>query len=142
MKRSDREPETDLRGVVLLDTGSAYDDVFDASFLERNGHPVVACHGPAPTVTCPLLGGEGCEMFGRAHGVVFQLDLDSLQHRTILERYRDLRPDMPIRVVARPDQLIRFGELLAGFEVLVNAPTAADLDGFAAEVEAADLMAE
>jgi len=130
----------DIGGVVLLDTGSAPDEAFDASFLERNGHPVVACHGPGPAGTCPLLGEEGCEMFGRAHGVVFQLDLDNPQHRAILERYRDLRPDLPIRVVARDDQVNRFGELLAGFEVLVHDPTAADLDGFAAEIEAADRM--
>jgi hypothetical protein len=32
--------------------------------------------------------------------------------------------------------------MLAGFEVLVHEPSAADLDGFAAEVEASDRMAE
>ena len=142
MRPADREPKMNIGGMVLLETGSAPDEAFDASFLERNGHPVVTCHGPAPGATCPLLGDDGCAMFGSAHGIVFQLDLDNPQHRAILERYRDLRPDLPIRVVARPDQLNRFGELLAAFEVLVHDPTAADLDGFAAEVEAADRMTE
>jgi hypothetical protein len=129
-------------GVVLLDTGSAADEAFDVSFLERNDHPVLVCHGPGADTTCPLLSGEGCELFGAAHGVVFQLDLDHPEHLAILEQYRDLRPDLPIRVVARPDQADRYGELFSAFEVIVHDPTAADLDGFAAEVEANDRMAE
>jgi hypothetical protein len=141
MTRSQREPKSALSGVVLLDTASAPDEAFDVSFLERNGHPVLVCHGPAQDA-CPLLGGEGCEMFGQAHGVVFQLDFDRSQHRAILERYRDLRPDLPIRVVVSPEQLGRYGQLFSQFQVLVHDPTAADLDGFAAEVEAADRFAE
>jgi hypothetical protein len=141
MPPSDREAE-DRGGVILLDTTSAVDEVFDVSFLERNGHPVLVCHGPASGTGCPLLGREGCDLFGQAHGVLYQLDLDRPQHRAILKAYRDRRPDLPIRLVVRPEQAERYGDLLAGFEVLVHDPTAADLDGFAAEVEANDRMGE
>jgi hypothetical protein len=137
MKPSKGPDDADRGGLILLDTRSAVDEAFDTSFLERNGHQVVVCDGPS-TATCPLLGGEGCDLFGEAHGVIFQLDLDRAEHRAILERYRDEDRDLPIRVVARPDQLERYGELLARFEVVTHDPTAADLDGFAAEVEAAD----
>jgi hypothetical protein len=141
MTSSDGETEI-IGGVILLDTASAADETFDTSFLERNGHPVVVCRGPAAGTVCPSLRGEGCDLFGKAHGVVFQLDLDVAQHRAILGRYRHLRPDLPIRLVMRPDQVDRYRDLLAGFEVLVREPSAADLDGFAAEVEASDRMAE
>ena len=96
-------------GVVLLDVTPGEAEAFDTSFLERNGHPVMVCHGPAEDALCPLLGGTGCEKFDSAHGIVFQLDLDRAQHRAIVERYRALgRPDLPIRVVVRPDQVERF----------------------------------
>src|ERR1035437_9611721 len=52
MTPSDREPKMNIGGVVLLDTGSPTDEAFDVSFLERNGHPVSTCHGPAPAGTC------------------------------------------------------------------------------------------
>jgi hypothetical protein len=141
MTSSDGDTEN-LSGVILLDTASPADEAFDASFLERNGHPVVVCHGPTPGTVCPSLRGEECELFGAAHGVIFQLDLDFPQHRAILGQYRRLRPDLPMRLVVRPDQADRYRAILAGFEVLVHDPSAADLDGFAAEVEASDRMAE
>jgi hypothetical protein len=138
MGRSVRRVET---GVVLLDTTSPHDEAFDVSFLERNDHPVVVCHGPEADAGCPLVGGHGCEMFERAHGIVFQLDLDEPENRAILEKYRQLNAEIPIRVVVRPAQLERYRELLSRFEILVREPSAADLDGFAAEVEAADRSA-
>ena len=139
MRQPDRRVDT---GVVLLDTTSPLDEAFDVSFLERNAHPVVVCHGPEADAGCPLVGGQGCEMFDRANGIVFQLDLDEPENRAILEQYRQLNADIPIRVVVRPRQLETYHELLSRFEVLVRDPTAADLDGFAAEVEAADRLAE
>lgn len=125
-------------GVVLLD--ALADDVeFDQSMLERMGHPVVTCAGPEVKHLCPLLGGEGCPKFEQAHGIVFKLDLDRAQHRAIVRRYRELaRPDLPIRVVVSPDQLHRYAGLLSEVQVWDHDPNAADLDGFAAEVEAAD----
>ncbi|MFP5255318.1 MAG: hypothetical protein ACLGI8_05640 [Acidimicrobiia bacterium] len=45
---------------------------------------------------------------------------------------------MPIRVVTTPEQAVQHAALLAGVEVWTHEPTVADLDGFAAEVEAAD----
>jgi hypothetical protein len=45
---------------------------------------------------------------------------------------------MPIRVVVTSEQADRYRDLLADLQVWTHEPTAADLDGFAAEVEAAD----
>ena len=130
---------TDMSGgVVLLDVLAAEGD-FDRSILERLGHPVVTCAGPEVKTLCPLLGGEGCPKFDEAHGIVFELDLDRPQHRAIVDRYSRLaRDDMPIRVVVRPDQQRRYADLLATVQVWDHEPTVADLDGFAAQVEATD----
>jgi hypothetical protein len=130
-------------GVVLLDVSPGMGEVFDAAFLERIGHPVMVCHGPAVNDLCPLLAGTGCDRFDAAHGIVFELDLDRAQHRAIVHRYRALaRPDLPIRVVVRGDQAERYRELLTEVEVWTREPNVADLDGFAAEVEAADRFGE
>jgi hypothetical protein len=123
-------------GLILLDD-------FDYEILERLGHPVVVCHGPGSERLCPLLTGEGCPMYEDAHGIAFELDLDREQHRAILAKYRELaRPDLPIRVFVTPEQAARFADLLVDFEVWSHEPTVADLDGFAAEVEAADRFSE
>ena len=129
-------------GALLLDVADGPDGRFDAFFLERSGHPVIVCRGPGDG-RCPLLAGDGCAKFDAAHGIVFELDLDRPQHRAIVERYRTLsREDLPLRVVVRRDQYERYGEFLAGLEVWIDEPTVADLDGFAARVEAADRFAE
>jgi hypothetical protein len=125
-------------GVVLLDVLAGEGD-FDRTILERLGHPVLTCSGPTAGALCPLLGGHGCDTFEQAHGVVFELDLDRPQHRAIVRRYRDLgRDDLPIRVVIRPDQQERYADLLREVQVWDHQPSVADLDGFAAQVEAAD----
>jgi hypothetical protein len=126
-------------GTILIDVtpGPAAD--FDRSFLARVGHDVVVCHGPGHDDVCPLLAGTGCEKVDQAHGIVFLLDLDEAQHRAILERYRAItRPEVPIRAVVRPGQRARYPDLLGAFEIWEHEPTVADLDGFAASVEAAD----
>lgn len=131
---------TDAPGesVILLDV-SAGTDHFDEEMLGRLGHPVKVCHGPEHGTLCPLLAGRGCPDFEAAHGVIFELDLDRPQHRAIVRRYRELaRDDVPIRVVVTPEQAERYHDELAELEVLTHTPTIADLDGFAAEVEAAD----
>jgi hypothetical protein len=129
-------------GVILLDIADGEAARFDQALLERFGHPVLVCHGPVPGVGCPLVRGDGCEKFDEAHGIGFQLDLDLEEHRAILLRYRELaRPDVPIRVVVTPDQAERHAEFLEPFEVWTHEPSVADLDGFAAEVEAADRFA-
>jgi len=127
-------------GVILLDVPPGQDGEFDRATLERMGHPVHVCHGPAAESVCPLLAGDGCPLFEQAHGIVFKLDLGVPQHREILERYRRLgRSGLPIRVLAPgPD-----GErdaALGDVEVWSHEPNVADLDGFAAEVEAADRL--
>lgn len=129
-------------GLVLLDVMPGADGEFDRSMMERFGHPVTVCNGPGVQSLCPLLGGQGCEHFSRAHGVVFALDLDRPQHRAIVRNYRELgRPDLPIRVVCSPEQSQRYAGFLDAVEVWDHEPTVADLDGFAAEVEAADRLA-
>jgi hypothetical protein len=126
-------------GLVLLDVSPGLDGEFDQATLERMGHPVMVCHGPEVAGLCPLLGGQGCPKFDQAHGIVFKLDLDRAQHRAILHRYRQLaRPELPIRVLATPSDAQRHAELLGEVEAWYHEPTVADLDGFAAEVEAAD----
>jgi hypothetical protein len=128
----------DTEGVVLLDVvGDG--GTFDRSILERLGHPVVECSGPDVDALCPLLGGQGCPKFEQAHGIVFELDLDRAQHRAILRRYRELaREDLPIRAVITAEQQERYAELLADVDVWDHQPSVADLDGFAARVEAGD----
>ena len=49
-----------------------------------------------------------------------------------------MNPDIPIRVVVTDEQAQRYGRLLSGVETWSHLPSVADLDGFAAEVEAAD----
>lgn len=111
----------------------------DQEFLERLGHRVMVCHGPETGHLCPILSAEGCQLAEGAHGIVFELDLDRPQHRAILKRYKgSLRSDLPIRVIVRPDQITKYAELLTGLKVLDHVPVAGDLDGLAAEVEAAD----
>lgn len=129
-------------GTILVDLLTDEEVPFETSFLEKVGHAVLICHGPADGALCPLLAGEGCERFEQAHGIVFELDLDRPQHRAIVERYRALAgEDLPIRVVSHAEQMEKYRTLLADLEVWTRRPTAADLDGFASEVEAADRFA-
>lgn len=127
------------QGVILLDVSPGSGEEFERAFLEKVGHPALVCHGPHEGELCPLLEGKGCDKFESAHGIVFELDLDRPQHRAIVKRYRELGSDgMPIRVVTTPEQAARHAALLADVEVWTHQPTVADLDGFAAEVEASD----
>jgi hypothetical protein len=134
--------DTSTGGVILLDVTPGVGEQFDRSFLERIEHPVIVCHGPHEGELCPLLAGTGCGKFEEAHGVVFALDLDRAQHRAIVKRYRELgREGMPIRVVVKPGQAEQYRDDLVGVEVWDHEPNVADLDGFAAQVEAADRFA-
>ena len=129
------------QGVVLLDVLPGDAGEFDRATIERMGHPVLVCHGPGADELCPLLGGTGCPKFERAHGIVFKLDLGRPQHRAILGRYRQLaRPEVPIRVLAAPGDAERYADELRDIELWSHEPNVADLDGFAAEVEAADRL--
>ena len=75
--------------------------------------------------------------------MVFQLDLDRAEHRRILKRYQEvLDPATPLRVVVAAGQETMYVEILRGAQVWTHEPTAGDLDGFAAQVEAADAAAE
>jgi hypothetical protein len=130
----------DMEGLILDVTPA--DGEFDRSFLERLGHPVLVCHGPEMGHLCPILK-DGCEMVESAHGIIFQIDLDRPQHRAILKRYQEVvAEDVPIVVVVREGQRHKYAELLAGVQVWETEPTVSELDGFAAEVEAADWTRE
>lgn len=112
----------------------------DKHFLEQLGHRVMVCPGPASGTLCPILSGEGCELAANAHGIVFELDLERPQHRSIVRKYKSsLKSDLPIWVVVPSAQAIEYADLLKGIRVLDHAPVAGDLDAFAAEVEAADI---
>lgn len=128
-----------MASVVLLDLPEGDSGSFDRSFLGRVGHDVAVCHGPSMESVCPLLGGQGCEHFEQAHGIVFSFDLDRPQHRAILDRYRAAGAEgLPMRVVATEAQATRYADALDGLTVWTHQPTVADLDGFAAEVDAFD----
>ena len=130
----------DIEGLILDVTPAEGD--FDRSFLEKLGHPVLICHGPEEGHTCPILL-DGCDMVDRAHGIIFQIDLERPQHRAILRRYQKVvAEDVPIVAVVREGQRQKYQELLAGVQVWEAEPTISDLDGFAAEVEAADWTRE
>jgi hypothetical protein len=129
-------------GLILLVVPEGTDD-FTASVLQKLDHTVLTCHGPRPGTDCPLVHGQGCEWFADAHGIVFSLDLARPAHRAVLEAYdrmaADAGRDVPIRVV-----LPRGATLPSAFRNLTTwdgEPSVADLDGFAALVEAIDRSA-
>ena len=129
--------DTPPRSPILLDALAGLDTDFDTSFLERNGHDVILCHGPQGA-RCPLLAERACDKYEAAHGVVFKLDLDDAQHRAIVTRYRASNPGLPIRVIASPGQAARYPLLAALVQIWEHEPTVVELDGFAALVDAVD----
>ena len=57
----------------------------------------------------------------------------------ILKQYKDiLRDDVPVGVKVSIEQARKYPDLLKGIHVWTGIPVAGDLDGFAAEVEAAE----
>ncbi len=131
--------EEEFKGPILIDVSATGDAGYARQFLEKIDHPVMVCHGPGDGVVCPILTGQGCDMVDSAHGIVFEFDLDKPLHREILAAYQENVPeDVPIRVVVKPGQEKRYPELLRGVSVWAHEPSIGELDGFAAEVEAAD----
>lgn len=128
---------------ILLDSPPDLDPAPVINFLGRLAFLVEVCHGPSTSGFCPILSGEACEKVADAHGIIYQLDLDRPQHREILSEYRRHVPDdIPLRVVVQPGQERTYAELLRGLPVWTHEPSAGDLDGFAALVEAADTTRE
>ncbi len=117
---------------------------YTVSVLEKFDHPVTTCKGPDPGVDCPLVHGDGCPWYEEAHGIVFSLDLTDPAHQAILREYERLaatdRRDLPIRVIV-PDGTPIPDHLLDAVRTWSRDPNVAELDGFAAEVEAADRFA-
>ena len=102
---------TGFSGLILDVTPT--EAVLDIEFLERLGHPVLVCHGPAWGHACPIIKGA-CPKVQSSHGMIFQLDLDRPQHRVILKRYQEvIDDDVPIVVVVKPGQEERFADLLS-----------------------------
>lgn len=129
-------------GPILIDVSATGDAGYARSFLEKIDHPTMLCTGPGGGI-CPILQGDHCEMLESARGVVYELDLDIPQHREILSRYQDLlEDDVPVRVVIKPGQEKTHADLLRGVRVWSHEPSIGELDGFAAEVEAADRQRE
>ena len=129
-------------GRILLVVPEGAED-FTASILERLEHKVTTCHGPAPGTVCPLVHGDGCDWFEDAHGVVFSLDVSRPAHRAIVQAYEEAASaagrDIPMRVVVPPGSAVP--DELVGVLTWVGEPNVAELDGFAALVEAADRSA-
>jgi hypothetical protein len=126
---------------MILDVTPGDHERFERHLLEGMGHRVEVCHGPGSDdhARCPLLEEGTCDLVAAAHGVVFKLDLDRDVHRRILETYkRTLPADVPVAVAVRPGQEETYRELLDRLYVWSHSPTTAELDGFAALVEAAD----
>lgn len=108
---------------------------WERTFLEEALEDgALVCRGPTEHKTCPLLTGDDCALIHDADGILFELDLDKSQSRRILQRYKD-QLDIPIRVVATPEDLRRYYSLLEGLEVATPPIGPAKLDAFAAEVE-------
>ena len=123
---------------MILDVTPGDHEGFERHLLEGMGHRVEVCHGPGHG-RCPLVEEGTCQFVDDAHGIVFKLDLDRPYHREILELYRSVvGPDTPIAVAVRPGQELTYAALLDGCYLWNHQPTAAELDGFAALVEAAD----
>ena len=126
---------------ILLDSPSDLDAGPIITSLGRLAHPVELCHGPEEGTACPILVGERCEKVANAHGIIYHLDLSQPEHRRILREYRRLVPSSnPLRVVVQPGQDRTYRDLLRGLPVWTHDPSPADLEGFAAMVEAADFM--
>ncbi len=126
---------------ILFDSPSDLDPAPVTAFLKRLGHPVDVCHGPGDGTLCPILEGQPCEKMLTAHGIIYHLDLDRPDHRDILREYRrQVRSDVPLRVVVQPGQERTYADLLRGLPVWTHDPSPNELEGFAAMVEAADYM--
>jgi hypothetical protein len=125
---------------MVLDVTPGDHERFERHLLETMGHRVEVCHGPEGH-NCPLLEEGTCQLIDGAHGVVFKLDLDQEYHRRILARYREILPaGTPIAVSVEPGQEQTYADLLEGTYRWDHQPTTADLDGFAALVEANDRL--
>ena len=124
---------------LILDVTPGDHEKFERRMLEGIGHEVRVCHGPGEQEDCPLIEEGSCDLVDAAHGVVFKLDLGREYHRHILGDYKRALPDdIPIAVSVQPGQETTYATLLEGLYVWSHSPTAAELDGFAALVEAAD----
>ncbi|MDY7103104.1 MAG: hypothetical protein S0880_18130 [Actinomycetota bacterium] len=132
----------DVHGGRILLVTPADTGEFAASTLEKLDHPVTTCHGPSPGEPCPMLRDGDCPMFDEAHGIVFGLDLGRPEHRAILGEYeahvRRSGREVPLRVVTATPATEELKELFADAIVWDHDPSVAELDGFAASVEAAD----
>ena len=142
LSKTEEADMTDLgpdSGTVLLVVPEDADQ-FTACILQKLEHRVITCHGPTGRHDCPLVHGQGCAWYNEAHGIVFALDLRLPEHVAIVRHYEDLARsvghELPIRVIVPPgsDVPTHLGDVPTWY----GDPTVAQLDGFAALVEATD----
>jgi hypothetical protein len=123
---------------ILLDSPSDLDPTPVITFLAGLDHPFDVLHGPGGDELSPLAVGQYHKEVSSALGIIYHLDLDRPTHREILREYRHRVPqDVPLRVVVQPGQDRTYAGLLRGLPVWTHDPSQAELDGFAAMVEAA-----
>jgi hypothetical protein len=122
--------------LVLVVDADAKDLEWEKRFLEDVlEEEASVCRGPGTDRECPLITGLDCSKLHAADGILFELDLDKEVSRRILQRYTEVL-DIPIRVVATPEDVRRYSTLLSRVEVVDPPIGPAKLDAFAAEVEA------
>ena len=82
--------EKSAMGTILLDVTPGPGEEFERSFLTRNGHEVMVCHGPHDDQPCPLVkGAEVCDVRPRPR-------------RRVRARPRPRRASRHRRAVPRP----------------------------------------
>jgi len=127
----------DSVGSQILINAPQGQGMFDKNILERMGHLVTVCNGPA-TKLCPIFEeGGNCEKLDAVSGIVFEFELDRKRHRDLLLKYQEtIRSGVPIRAVVLKGQQHIYAEALAGVEVWTRPPNVSELDEFSARVEA------
>ena len=101
----------------------------EVSAIERLGHPVTVCHGPAQDELCPLLEEHGsCGLVDAAHGVVFEFDLSG---EVAPSNYELIYRPQPL---PNPDRLIvdartADGDEIFGFDGVLERRSVLSADG-------------
>lgn len=117
---------------MLLNVNPDFDSLDEETELFASlGVSASRCLGPNTSAGCPLLVGRACKTVDAATTILFQLDLDTPNHRLLLRAYRD-NPDRRIVAVVSPEERDRWAGELGGLELIVGPPRVSDLRGVAA----------
>ena len=113
--------------LTLLNVNPDFDSLDEESdFFADHGVQAMRCLGPDTSAACPLLVGRGCPKASGADLILFQLDLDNVDHRRILRAYRDERAATVVAVVS-PEEALWWSDELEGVEVMIGPPGTGDL---------------